>query len=170
MLAQFLDCILFRKKVWGAYTCSKVECSFYWSFSSSYVSLCFRFWFLYFSVHVSCMCESMYVARFVNINSIELGELKLMSPFRVENENVSEKISGLTFLALFPQVFLSSEHFLSPHFPIFLQLFVLWKVSLLSSFKFRWRFENTSRNRKLEKHVFRTCVSGGFEGLEGSLL
>lgn len=51
------------------------------------------------------MCEFMYVARFVNINSIEFGELKLMSPFRVENENVSEKISGLTFLALFPQVF-----------------------------------------------------------------
>ena len=47
----------------------------------------------------------MYVARFVNINSIEFGELKLMSPFRVENENITEKISGVTFLVLFPQVF-----------------------------------------------------------------
>ena len=53
------------------------------------------------------MCEFMYVARFENINSIELGELKSMSPFRVENENenISEKISGVTFLVLFPQVF-----------------------------------------------------------------
>lgn len=105
VLAQFLDCVLFRKKVWGAYTCSKVECSFCWSFSSSYVSLCFRFWFLYFCAHVSCMCEFLHVARFVNINSIELGELKLMSPFRVENGNISEKVSGVTCLVLFPQVF-----------------------------------------------------------------
>ena len=51
------------------------------------------------------MCEFMYVARFVNINGIEFGELKLMSPFRVENENITEKISGVTFLVLFPQVF-----------------------------------------------------------------
>ena len=51
------------------------------------------------------MCEFMYVARFENINSIELGELKSMSPFRVENENISGKISGVTFLVLFPQVF-----------------------------------------------------------------
>ena len=55
--------------------------------------------------------------------------------------------------------FLSSEHFLSPYFPTFLQLFVLWKVSLISSFKFRWIFENTCRNLKLEillkwKYVF----------------